>query len=160
MLLGVEILFSARASACINSDCKPCPLGFSVTPKCCKDADKTDCVILKKEVEDCGKGQWQDYPHSVAVKHSDYCCTDATETHCLSSGNQMRYCGIGEEKDFPYSPVKKCCKNADEKDCVIFRAKGYCGKYQLESYPLWESDCCNSLFSKCTGHVKDCPKCL
>ena len=156
----LEIFISPKAWACINSNCKPCPIGFSVTQKCCKETDNEDCVILKKEIEDCGVGQWKEYSYSVSVKHKDFCCTDATESRCRSSGNQIRYCGIGDEKEFPYSPVKKCCKDTDEKDCVIIRAKRDCGKYQLNDYPVRASDCCNLLLKKCTGSVTDCPRCI
>lgn len=105
-----EILVSSKALACINSNCKPCTIGFSVTQKCCKEADNEDCIVLKKEIEDCGVGQWKEYSYSVPVRHKDFCCTDATENNCHGSGNQIRYCGIDDEKEFPYSPVKNVAK--------------------------------------------------
>ena len=160
IIFAVGIVFTSKAEACIDSNCKPCPVGFSVAQKCCKEADHEDCVMLGKEVEDCGIGKWKEYAHSVPVKHKDYCCEDATESYCLTSGGRERYCGMGEEKEFPYSPVKKCCKDETEKDCAVIRAKAYCGKYQLEEYPVPKADCCNALLGKCTGKVKDCPRCI
>lgn len=157
---GMTVLGAAEVYACINSNCKPCPLGFSLAQKCCKAADSDDCIFLDEEIEDCGKGLWSEYPNSLPIKTDDFCCEDATETHCKSSGGQERYCGTGETAEFPYSSVKKCCKDAEGDDCVIIRSKKICGKYQLEDYPLMKSDCCNSLIKKCTGHVKDCPKCI
>lgn len=160
IMLSAQIFFSATADACIDSDCKPCPVGFFVTQKCCKEADNDDCVILSDKIEDCGKGKWREYPHYLPVATKDYCCTDAKENHCHTGGGQERYCGTGEDKEFPYSPVKKCCKDEKAEDCVVIRSKVYCGEYQLEDYPVWKADCCNSIFKKCTGHVKDCPRCL
>jgi len=155
-----DIFISSKAWACVNSNCKSCPIDFSVTQKCCKDADNEDCILLKKEIEDCGAGQWKEYSYSIPVEHKDFCCTDATETSCHSSGQQIRYCGVGKEKEFPYSPIKKCCKDSDEKDCVVIRAKKDCGRYQLKDYPVRKSDCCNLLSGKCVGYIKNCPKCI
>ena len=148
-----------NVSACIGSECKPCPIGFSLTKKCCKDTNKSDCFILNDEIEDCGQGEWLEYPEHfvVAVKE---CCKDLTENNCLFINHSKEICGQGEFKEYPYSPIKKCCKRADEKDCVIIRAKRKCGEYQLEQYPMHESDCCNSFFKKCTRKVQDCDKCL
>ncbi len=160
LLIGAGFLYVSRAEACIDSNCQPCPVGFSVTKKCCKEADKGDCVIIGDKIEDCGKGDWKDYPHSATVATTDYCCEDETENSCRGGGGVAHYCGEGEYAAYPYSPVKKCCKDATENDCVVIRAKGYCGKYQLEEYPVWSADCCNKLLKKCTGSVKDCPRCI
>ena len=155
--MGIVLAFDA--SACIGSDCKPCPDGFSVTKKCCKGSDKNECVILNDVIEDCGVGQWSEYSKSIPVI-SNECCTDATENNCRFINHYKGFCGIGEFKEYPYSPVKKCCKDDGENNCVTIRAKRKCGKYQLEEYPLHKGDCCNPDFSKCTGHITDCPRCL
>lgn len=160
LLIGAGFLYVSRAEACIDSNCRPCPIGFSVTKKCCKEADKGDCVTIGDKIEGCGKGDWEDYPYSAKTTTTDYCCKDETENSCRGGGGVAHYCGEGEYAEYPYSPVKKCCKDATESDCVIIRAKGYCGKYQFEEYPVWSADCCNKLLKKCTGSVKDCPKCI
>ena len=144
--------------ACIGSKCEPCPDGFSPIGKCCSDSNKSDCVFLTGEIENCGSGQWSEYPLSVSIPSKE-CCKDSTENNCRSTPAKG-YCGTGEYREYPYSPVKKCCKDSSKNDCIEIRAKKKCGEYQMEKYPQTEPDCCNSLFNKCTGHVNDCPKCL
>ena len=151
--------YSTHACACIGSDCKPCPTGFTVTQKCCKSTDSNDCVIIRRDkIEDCGKGEWKEYPRSLPIETKE-CCTDESENNCrLIPFKEV--CGERAFLGYPYSPIKKCCKEGDDNDCVMIRAKRKCGEHQMKDYPEWTPDCCNSLLNKCTGHVKDCPKCL
>ena len=164
LLLGiavfcVNIFLATNVFACIGSDCKPCPDGFSITRKCCKNSDENNCIILNGKIEDCGLGMWSEYPRSFPVLSSE-CCKDSTENNCRFINHYKNFCGVDEFKEYPYSPIKKCCKDDKGNDCVIIRAKRKCGEYQLEEYQLRKGDCCNSDFSKCTGHVTDCPRCL
>lgn len=161
IVLSAGFLFSMEAHACIGSDCKPCPDGFSITEKCCKTSDGKDCVFLKAEIEDCGLGQWQDYPLSVSFHSFSRmdCCKDATENNCRSIPHTNDFCGEGEFEAYPYSPVKKCCKDSTQNDCVTIRSKGRCGVYQLKDYPLQVNKCCDSTNSECV-EITDCPKCM
>ena len=158
LVLCAGIFVSTEAHACINSKCKPCPDGFSPIGKCCSRTNESDCVFLTDEIEDCGLGQWKEYPRSVPALTRE-CCKNSTENNCRSTPVKG-YCGSGEYKEYPYSPLKKCCKDAEGKDCIEIRAKKKCGKYQLKQYPVRKGDCCNSERTQCTGYVNDCPKCL
>lgn len=161
LCLGVfcVAIFSERVSACADSNCKPCPDGFTITNKCCRDSDKNDCITLGNEIEDCGQGQWRDYPRSLPVTTRG-CCKDSTENNCLFINHFEGYCGKGDFEEYPYSPVKKCCKDTDDNDCIVIRAKRQCGEYQLQAYPVREADCCRPGSAECTGHVTDCPRCF
>lgn len=158
VFLGAEFVSPVETYACIGSKCTPCPDGFSVTGKCCNGSNGNDCVFLGKEIEDCGSGEWGEYPHSLPFASKE-CCKDPTENNCRFTPYKQ-YCGTGEFREYPYSPVKKCCKDPDGNDCVTIRSKRQCGKYQLEQYPVRKGDCCNPDLTKCTGYVADCPKCI
>lgn len=157
-VLYISCLSPSETYACIGSDCTPCPDGFSITKKCCRNSDKKDCVNIENKIEDCGSGQWKVYPHSLPVSSKE-CCKDASENNCYFTHTE-EYCGTGIYKDYPYSPIKKCCKDTNGNDCIIIKAKRQCGEFQLKEYPLQETDCCNPDLTECTGHITDCPRCI
>ncbi len=156
--LCIGTFSSLDSYACRNSNCKPCPDGFSYTKKCCKSSNRNECIVLGDEIEECGVGQWKAYPHSLPIVSSE-CCTSSTEGNCRYLGDNKDLCGTGKMEEYPYSPLRKCCKDTEEKDCVTIKAKRRCGKYQLKDYPEGESDCCNSDLTECTGSVRMCPRC-
>ena len=163
MFFCINISYPLKSFSCINSECKPCPDNFSIVSQCCSP-DGSDCIILNDEIEDCGKGRWQEYPVSVAFQSYSKmeCCDDATENNCRSIPNTNDYCGQGEFKKYPYSPIKKCCKDSTQSECVVIRPKGRCGQYQLKEYPTQTSKCCNSDLSECTRvkKIEECTRCM
>jgi len=156
--VAVLCVVSTEAVACIGSNCKPCPEGYDLINKCCKSTDKNDCIFPGNEIEDCGVGQWSEYPNSLPFT-TKKCCTDETENDCRILPYKD-YCGRGEFREYPYSPTKMCCKDFEGRDCVTILAKRQCGKYQLKEYPLSVPDCCHSFLQRCTGKINDCPRCL
>ena len=157
-VLCTGIFIPTETLACIGSKCEPCPAGFSPTRKCCSGSNENDCVVITDEIENCGIGQWREYPKSLPFLTRE-CCKDSTEGNCRTTPVKG-YCGSGEYREYPYSPVKKCCKDSDGNDCVEIRVRKKCGKNQMKQYPVRKADCCNSKLTQCTGHVNDCSQCL
>lgn len=80
----IGTFFSLDSYACRNSNCKPCPDGFSYTEKCCRN--ETDCVIRDKYDVFCDKAGVKGYTQIV----KDCCNSDFTE--CTGSVRMCPRC--------------------------------------------------------------------